>query len=106
MTTPQGLPEALPTVARTLRRFRPYLGRQRGLIAASLLALFAEMGLRLLEPWPLKVVVDAVFRKLPGSLGHAESPLEESFSPLLEGGPGVTRSGVRLEADEVAESGR
>jgi len=60
MTTPQGLPEALPTVARTLRRFRPYLGRQRGLIAASLLALFAEMGLRLLEPWPLKVVVDAV----------------------------------------------
>jgi tRNA (guanine37-N1)-methyltransferase len=33
------------------------------------------------------VVVDTVFRKLPGALGHADSPLEESFSPLLEGGP-------------------
>ena len=33
------------------------------------------------------VVCDAVLRKLPGALGHAESALEESFSPALEGGP-------------------
>ncbi len=33
------------------------------------------------------VVCDAVLRKLPGTLGHAESALEESFSPALEGGP-------------------
>jgi tRNA (guanine37-N1)-methyltransferase len=33
------------------------------------------------------VVVDAVFRKLPGALGHVESSLEESFSPRLGGGP-------------------
>jgi tRNA (guanine37-N1)-methyltransferase len=33
------------------------------------------------------VVADAVFRKLPGTLGHAESSLEESFSPALAGGP-------------------
>ncbi len=33
------------------------------------------------------VVCDAVVRKLPGALGHAESALEESFSPALEGGP-------------------
>src|SRR3989442_3755849 len=33
------------------------------------------------------VVADAVFRKLPGALGHAESPLEESFTPALSGGP-------------------
>jgi tRNA (guanine37-N1)-methyltransferase len=33
------------------------------------------------------VVADAVFRKLPGTLGHAESSLEESFSALLAGGP-------------------
>ena len=33
------------------------------------------------------VVCDAVVRKLPGALGHADSALEESFSPALEGGP-------------------
>ena len=33
------------------------------------------------------VVCDAVLRKLPGSLGHADSAVEESFSAALEGGP-------------------
>jgi tRNA (guanine37-N1)-methyltransferase len=33
------------------------------------------------------VVADAVLRKLPGSLGHADSPVEESFSAALEGNP-------------------
>jgi len=33
------------------------------------------------------VVADAVLRKLPGALGHADSAVEESFSPALEGLP-------------------
>jgi tRNA (guanine37-N1)-methyltransferase len=33
------------------------------------------------------VVCDAVIRKLHGALGHAESALEESFSPALGGAP-------------------
>jgi len=33
------------------------------------------------------VVCDAVLRKLPGSLGHGASAVEESFSDALEGGP-------------------
>ncbi|MEA2310497.1 MAG: tRNA (guanine37-N1)-methyltransferase, partial [Solirubrobacteraceae bacterium] len=33
------------------------------------------------------VLADTVLRKLPGALGHAESALEESFSPALEGAP-------------------
>ena len=33
------------------------------------------------------VVCDTVLRKLPGSLGHEHSALEESFSAALEGGP-------------------
>jgi tRNA (guanine37-N1)-methyltransferase len=36
---------------------------------------------------PAMVVSDAVIRKLPGALGHADSALEESFSAALEGGP-------------------
>jgi tRNA (guanine37-N1)-methyltransferase len=33
------------------------------------------------------VVCDAVLRKLPGALGHADSALEESFSVALGGDP-------------------
>ncbi|HEX8076105.1 MAG TPA: tRNA (guanosine(37)-N1)-methyltransferase TrmD [Thermoleophilaceae bacterium] len=33
------------------------------------------------------VVCDAVIRKLPGALGHADSAVEESFSPTLGGAP-------------------
>jgi tRNA (guanine37-N1)-methyltransferase len=33
------------------------------------------------------VVSDAVIRKLPGTLGHEDSALEESFSAALEGAP-------------------
>ncbi len=36
---------------------------------------------------PAMVVCDAILRKLPGSLGHEESAVEESFSPALEGNP-------------------
>ena len=36
---------------------------------------------------PAMVVCDAVIRKLPGSLGHEDSAIEESFSKALEGGP-------------------
>jgi tRNA (guanine37-N1)-methyltransferase len=36
---------------------------------------------------PGMVVADAVIRKLPGALGHADSALEESFSEALAGGP-------------------
>ncbi|MFN8131355.1 MAG: tRNA (guanosine(37)-N1)-methyltransferase TrmD [Solirubrobacteraceae bacterium] len=33
------------------------------------------------------VVCDAVLRKLPGALGHADSAIEESFSEALDGAP-------------------
>jgi tRNA (guanine37-N1)-methyltransferase len=33
------------------------------------------------------VVCDAVIRKIPGALGHADSAVEESFSTALEGAP-------------------
>jgi len=36
---------------------------------------------------PAMVVCDAIMRKLPGALGHADSALEESFTPALGGAP-------------------
>lgn len=36
---------------------------------------------------PAMVVADVLMRKLPGALGHSDSAVEESFSPILEGMP-------------------
>jgi ATP-binding cassette, subfamily B, bacterial len=41
-------------------QFWPYVGKELPLIGGALLALFAEVLLRLLEPWPLKLVFDLV----------------------------------------------
>src|SRR4030095_14824016 len=42
------------------RYFWPHVRQYRGLIVTSLLALLAEVSLRLLEPWPLKFIFDRV----------------------------------------------
>jgi ATP-binding cassette subfamily B protein len=52
--------ETDPGLRRIARYFWPHVRRHRGLIAGSMLALFAEVGLRLLEPWPLKFVFDRI----------------------------------------------
>src|SRR5690242_2378780 len=41
------------------------------------------------------VALDAVLRKLPGTLGKEESALEESFSEALEGAPEIGRASCR-----------
>jgi len=71
MGRPQTLSKSLPGLGRLVRRFWPRLRAQRGLLAGSSLAVFAEVGLRLLEPWPLKFVFDSVFAAAPagGLLG-------------------------------------
>ncbi len=49
-----------PGLLRISSYFWPHVRQYRGLIAVSMLALFAEVGLRLLEPWPLKFVFDHI----------------------------------------------
>src|SRR3989442_3863201 len=68
MGQPLRLRAALPGLGRLVRRLWPYVRRERPLIVVSLLALYAEIGLRLLEPWPLKVVLDHVVSS--GHHGH------------------------------------
>ncbi len=60
MGRPQTLQKSLPGIWKIWRHFWPYIRQQQALILGSLLALFTEIGLRLLEPWPLKVVFDRV----------------------------------------------
>ncbi len=49
-----------PGLGRMLRRFWPLVWKERTLVGGSFAALLAEVGLRLLEPWPLKFVFDYI----------------------------------------------
>ena len=55
MARPTAAQETLPGMWRVIRAFAPYLRGQRRLIALSFLALFAEVAMRLLEPWPEQI---------------------------------------------------
>src|SRR6266850_178344 len=54
------LHQNLPGLWRILSYFWPRVRKNRALITGSMVALFAEVGLRLLEPWPLKFLFDNV----------------------------------------------
>ena len=54
------MPQGLPSLWRILKYFWPHARQYRALITGSLAALFAEVALRLLEPWPIKFVFDHI----------------------------------------------
>ena len=81
MATQHELTQKLPGLWRISRYFWPHIRRYRGLIAVSMLALFAEVGLRLLEPWPLKFVFDQILRTTPASPKRLVPSLE-GFDPI------------------------
>lgn len=54
------LRKTLPGLRRVLVRMAPYLRRHRGLVAGGSVALVASVMAKLLEPWPLKFIIDHV----------------------------------------------
>jgi len=66
MARPQTLKASLPGLWRVVRHLWPQIRKQLPLIGGSLLALLAEIGLRLLEPWPLKFILDHIIAVAPG----------------------------------------
>ncbi len=60
MARPLTIRQSFPGLWRIARHFWPHLRKQRLLVAGSVGALFAQVGMQLLEPWPLKVVFDRV----------------------------------------------
>lgn len=60
MSVTKDLKTAGPALRRTVRAVRPHLKPHRKLVAGGLFAMLAQVGFRLLEPWPIKVVVDAI----------------------------------------------
>ena len=70
-STATTLRQAVPGLVQTTRRFSPHLRGERKVIAGGSLALLAEVVLRLLEPWPLKYVIDTIVES--GGAGAAPS---------------------------------
>jgi ATP-binding cassette subfamily B protein len=60
MTRPDSLRSSIPSLRRILVRFWPQVRRERGLVAAGFLGLAVEIAFRLIEPWPIKFVLDEV----------------------------------------------
>jgi ATP-binding cassette subfamily B protein len=66
MGRPKRLKESVPGLLRIFRQLWPWIRPERPLIVTSMAALFAGVGLRLLEPWPLKFIFDGVIGANPG----------------------------------------
>ncbi|KCZ73406.1 ABC-type multidrug transport system, ATPase and permease component [Candidatus Methanoperedens nitroreducens] len=81
MARPQTLEQSLPGIRRFIVRFWPYIRTQRTLISGSMLALFIEVGLRLLEPWPLKFIFDRVITTAPSG-GLSGISIIDNMDPM------------------------
>ncbi|HET7326559.1 MAG TPA: ABC transporter ATP-binding protein [Nocardioidaceae bacterium] len=70
---PASLRSSVPGLRRLGRHVRPHLVAERRLLLAGTVALFAEVAMRLLEPWPLKFVIDGVVAASGADLGITTS---------------------------------
>lgn len=80
MARPEKVRELSPRLRDVLRYFWPYTRRYRALMTGSLLAIIAEVFLRLLEPWMLALVLDYVV--MPPQSGAKQLPIISSMEPM------------------------
>ena len=100
------LRETLPGFGRIVRRLWPYCREQRGLVVASLGALFATTFLRLLEPWPLKFIFDHVIYGEELSVGSRWfTEIDAGLLLLLSVVAGVVLTGSRAVSQYMNQVG-
>jgi ATP-binding cassette subfamily B protein len=80
MARPEKVRELGPRLREVLHHFWPYTRRHRRLMAGSLLAIIAEVFLRLLEPWMLALVLDYVI--VPQQGAAKPLPVLGSMDPM------------------------
>ena len=80
MARPEKVRELSPRLRDVLRYFWPYTRRYRALMTGSMLAIIAEVFLRLVEPWMLALVLDYVV--MPPQSGAKQLPIISSMEPL------------------------
>ncbi|MEZ6148333.1 MAG: hypothetical protein R3B91_23450 [Planctomycetaceae bacterium] len=66
MGRPTSIKESVPTLVRVLQVLRPWIQKQWPALVRSLIVLLAGVALQLLEPWPLKYVLDTVIAPAVG----------------------------------------
>jgi ATP-binding cassette subfamily B protein len=81
MAQSESFAKRLPSLWRIHRYFWPEVRKHRWLITGSWAALLLEVGFRLLEPWPLKVVFDRIISKGHGGHGYRIT-FWDIFDPL------------------------
>jgi ATP-binding cassette subfamily B protein len=73
--------QVIPGLGRVVRHFWPDIRPQWPLLLVSGMALLAEVGLRVLEPWPLKVIFDYVL--IPAQSDRLPWPQLTTVDPVL-----------------------
>jgi ATP-binding cassette subfamily B protein len=81
MSQPQTLKASLPSLWRIVQRFWPQIRKQQILLVGSFLAVLAEIGLRLLQPWPLKIIFDHVI-PATSSQSASDIPMIDALDPM------------------------
>ncbi|MGI3212337.1 ABC transporter ATP-binding protein [Roseovarius tibetensis] len=79
---PDSMVKALPGLRRVLARFAPYLRQHRALLAGATAALIGSTLMRLLEPWPLKFVIDRVVPSTIAGEGGSGVALVDALDPM------------------------
>ncbi|MCC6166854.1 MAG: ATP-binding cassette domain-containing protein [Caldilineaceae bacterium] len=94
--------KAIPGLGRILHRLRGPIRQEWRLLTAALLSMLASIGLRLLEPWPLKFVFDylsaGTAQGLPGWMAAQPTALSGNMLLILAGAAllivGMARAGA------------
>ncbi|MDO5534195.1 MAG: ABC transporter ATP-binding protein [Propionibacteriaceae bacterium] len=86
---------------RTLALLRPELAEHKPLMGGGIAALLLEVVFRVLEPWPLKIVVDAVSTSLGADLRGGPAPASLTLL-LLCGAALVAITGMRALMNYLA----
>lgn len=74
MARPKGFKQALPGLKKFLTYTAPYIREKRGVLVMAFICLFGQALLRMIEPWPLKFIIDRLVISDPSSKEH--------FAPL------------------------
>lgn len=83
---PATLAKAMPALRLVLSRMAPYLRGHRALLGGSLGALLAATAMKLLEPWPLKFVLDRVLASPAGESAATAALPPTTLLALCAGG--------------------
>lgn len=76
--TPKNFKESLPRFLAVIQRLSPHIRREWPLLGGAFITLLVQIGFRLLEPWPLKIVIDEIAGSETGTNGAQFSIFEDT----------------------------